>query len=532
LSDPGKALQVLNHTERAVEPRKVGSARWLLGDAFHRRLPLLLIAWGILLRLGQYLHHRSLWFDEALIALNLLGRSYSGLLRPLDNNQGAPFAFLLIQKFIGERFGFGEYALRLLPLFAGIASLFIFYKVAQMVLPPQQRQQRRLPGTALTVRACNLAVGLAALSPVLIYYSSEAKQYSTDFLVSCCMYWVFLVLATRAYTARLFVVSSIVGAVAIWASHPAVFLLAAFGFTLAILWIARREWSQLFRLCSAALFWAASFSLYYVVSLRRLAQNETLLSYWSDGFIPHGFGLQTWKWLLLHLYGLVGNPIAVGAFLAGCYALYRRNRVALYLLIVPVALPLLASYLRKYPFEGRLLIFLLPSLFLLTAAGTEFLTRQGWLSEKLSVLLIALLFAEPAITSTKYLIRRGGRPKEEIRPVLQYVQERARPGDVCYIYHWAQFQYSYYSRLYRLGCDNAVIGLSHFDDRSAYKSDLNQLRGNSRIWFIFTHDSRDEQQYLIENLDLIGRRIEERKAYRADAYLYDLSATPAGHPTE
>src|SRR5215813_4756091 len=124
-------------------------------------VPLLLASLGILLRLIQFLHHRSLWFDEALLALNLLNRSYSSLIRPLDYDQGAPVGFLFLERFVGMHLGFGESALRLIPFLVSIGALYLFYKFAQCTLSPS---------------ALWISIGLIAVCPHLIYYASEVKQ--------------------------------------------------------------------------------------------------------------------------------------------------------------------------------------------------------------------------------------------------------------------------------------------------------------------------------------------------------------------
>ena len=58
----------------------------------------LIILFGTLLRLTQYLSNRSLWLDEANLALNIVNRSFLQLLKPLDNNQGAPIGFLMLER--------------------------------------------------------------------------------------------------------------------------------------------------------------------------------------------------------------------------------------------------------------------------------------------------------------------------------------------------------------------------------------------------------------------------------------------------
>src|SRR2546423_12591897 len=63
---------------------------------------------GIAVRVRQFLYNRSLWNDEALLAANLVNRSFRGLLAPLSDNQGAPIGFLWAEKLAVSLFGSGE----------------------------------------------------------------------------------------------------------------------------------------------------------------------------------------------------------------------------------------------------------------------------------------------------------------------------------------------------------------------------------------------------------------------------------------
>ena len=53
---------------------------------------------GIVLRLRQYLLNRSLWADEASLAMNLVTRNFGELTQLLDYHQAAPIGFLFIEK--------------------------------------------------------------------------------------------------------------------------------------------------------------------------------------------------------------------------------------------------------------------------------------------------------------------------------------------------------------------------------------------------------------------------------------------------
>src|SRR5215469_14396831 len=65
----------------------------------------LLITFGIVLRLGQYIANRSLWLDESVLALSIARRSFRGLLEPLDYSQIAPIGFVMLEKLAVKLFG-------------------------------------------------------------------------------------------------------------------------------------------------------------------------------------------------------------------------------------------------------------------------------------------------------------------------------------------------------------------------------------------------------------------------------------------
>jgi len=127
---------------------------------------------GVFLRLWQYSANRSLWFDEALLALNIVHRPFALLLQPLDNNQGAPIAFLFSEKALIELFGNKDYVLRLFPLVTGSVAIFLMWKVLEDYVGGV---------------GAKFALLSFAISEALIYYASEVKQYSSDVL-ACLLY--------------------------------------------------------------------------------------------------------------------------------------------------------------------------------------------------------------------------------------------------------------------------------------------------------------------------------------------------------
>jgi hypothetical protein len=490
------------------------------GHALERWVSLA-IALGTLLRVFPYLRNRSLWYDEALLALNILQRPFSRLLDPLDYHQGAPLGFLLIEKLATKLIGRSEYALRFLPLLFGIGALFLFWQVAL---------------ACLSRRAVPLALLLFAINEPLIYYSSEVKQYSCDVAVTLFLLWAVLRLMHSKLPARSVFGFGLMGAVAIWFSHPASFLLAGSGVALIALSCWRKHWASLFRIACVLAMWSASFALCYVWSLRKLGEDQVLVDFWRNYFPPQPLlSAQAVLWFVGRGLAVLGDPrnlatvFAAGLFVAGCGAFILKQSDVVWLIASACIMTLLASLVHRYPLAERLLLFAVPMSLLGVAEGAIWIADRFLRSATARVGLIALLLAHPVwIAARSQIVPR--RP-DHIRPAIRYIQTHQRPGDSWYVYSLAQYQFRYYADLYNLRAENVHVGTNCAEDLACYQSDLENLQKPSRVWVLFSHivvrDRTDEEQILLSQLDKIGVRLDENKSPGARAYLYDLSAGAA-----
>ena len=414
-------------------------------------------------------------------------------------------------------FGSGEMSLRLVPLLAGIASLFMFTALAKRLLTPA---------------AVPIAVGFFVLSGPLIYYSSEAKQYSTDVAIALGL---FLIASTALKGGgRLRVVGMTIAAgLSIWFSQPAVFVVAGIG--LAWLWVAAREHdrSALIRVAIFGVVASCSFILSYLTSLRYLVRDHLLMEYWNGAFVPMPpFSLSAIWWYINRWIEMCENPVgltfvglATLAAAIGIREMFREDRQSLLMLILPVFFALVASGLHRYPFRGRLLLFAVPSLLLIIAYGLAAIrSKTRGIVPELSVLLIGLLFFQPLVEAIHNLLKPRG--VEEIRPALEYIEKHRASGDVLYCYYAAEPALKYYSYRETIRRMTTITGISSRGDWTGYRKDLDQLRGGSRVWFIFSHDYRDdgvdEERLFLDYLDGMGKRNDGFHAVGASAYLYDL----------
>jgi hypothetical protein len=479
---------------------------------------------GFFLRGYFYAINRSLWLDEATLALNLVNRSFLGLLKPLDYSQGAPIGFLLLQKAVVSLLDGRDYTLRLIPLLAGLAAIPLMYSVSKQY------------GKGL---GPFLSLGLFALSTRLIYYSSELKQYSTDVLMTLFLLLIVPRCLEEKAKPHAFVALCIAGSLAIWISHPSLFVFVGMFLTLGLAFAKRRDPHRLLWLIGIGGVWGTNLILTYLVSLRYLATNSTLLNYWSGGFAP----LLPWSnfsWYYNALIGMLSDPaglpvsaITVGLLIVGIFSFAFRRWQLMLVLIAPFLLTLVASALGKYPFSGRLLLFLIPLLLLLLAEGVErvrmvLLRLNGPMALLVSTVLVVYLLHGPIIVAYQNL--RSPPMGEDIKGVMGHMRGYRLNGDLIYVYYGARPAFEFYAHLYGFDRKDYVVGLSARNDPAKYLQDIDKLKGNQRIWFVFSHNCSwcgvDEQGFILAHLNKIGLKRSEYMSYGAAVYLYDLAQLP------
>ncbi len=255
------------------------------------------ISLGLVLRAAQYVTNRSLWLDEAYLALNVLHRPVTGLFKPLEYHQGAPFGFLLLEKLATKLAGNSELALRAVPLALGVLGLLFFARLAKLYVSPC---------------AVPAAVSLFAFCGPLIYYSSEAKQYSSDVAFTLLLLWLLSRLADAPLTTGELVRAALLGAFSVWFSHPAAFVLSGGGLALLSFALIHHERRRVVRLSCICGIWALSFLGYYMISLHRLSEDGELLNFWRNYFPPQPFWWrQAFSFLIERFFGIFDDPVRV-----------------------------------------------------------------------------------------------------------------------------------------------------------------------------------------------------------------------------
>jgi hypothetical protein len=394
---------------------------------------------AVILRLWD-MSARNLWTDEAWVALAALAPTpHEALVLGLST---PPFYILSIWS-LAHWFGGSEAVLRSLSFAFGAGTVVIFWLAA-----------RRLASTGTAL----MGSFLVAISPVLVYFSKELKQYSGDAFFAVLLVWL-----TEAAAGRPILLTwaglALAGTLALGFSHGAVFILPVL---LVVLWFKESPSRRLRVVCLGA-FWAASVASFYLFFYRRQV-SPMLLGYWAGDF-PDFSGLRPFlAWLggalgryfhyFFHYFFYPGWGWLWGALFTalGLIFLSRQGprRLAAYW-GGPLIMAFAAAALHRYPFMGhfngsRLLLFSAPWLYLITATGltAAFLWLRGrpqrWLAPLLAGLI--LVTTQPLALTRENLRPLGNR--QELKPVAAYLQSHIGPGDLVYVYYHAIYPFKYY----------------------------------------------------------------------------------------
>ena len=485
-------------------------------------IPIMLL--GIGLRAAWYWRNRALWHDEGNLTVEMVGRTFRELLEPLGNEQSAPIGFLLIVKSIISVFGTHEFALRGFPLFASCAAIIVVYFLGRKITDKG---------------SVALALTIFAVSLPLMRYGSELKQYSTDVLIAAIITLMAVGILRSPFTRGPAILFALAGALAIWLSHPALFILAGSGIALGTHALLARDWKKAGGLILIALVWAGSFALDYYVSLRLYAEDEILRSWHIDSYFllppnrpwPAAIKWVIWRFVDMFQWpmGLALPGLGVVGFFIGLGTLWKTRRAELFVLFLPILAALGASHFGRYPIANRFLHFFAPALILITAAGLVYIVRALWTRSRIAaVTLILCVLIQPAIIAVNEIVKE---PKQGARPVVSYLKDHQQTDDKVYLFFWLRNEFNYYAEEhYDYDMTPVQVGITSRRDWTWYKNEMQSFAGNDRVWFAFIdnedHLGQGERQYFETTLNEMGTQLDKQTWAAYTLYLYDLSAAP------
>lgn len=485
-------------------------------ESWYWWLSIAVVLFGGLLRFSQFVANRSLWLDEALLAENISQGGILHLFGPLLNGQSAPVGFLLLEKIIAAPFGYSDWSLRLIPLFAGLASLYFFLRLSREVLSP-----------SLAFMAC----AFFSVVDSTIYYSSEVKPYSSD--VCCAIVVVFLGhhVLTQFSWKRLWALV-IFGSVTIWISFPSVFVLGGVWTVVLIQGLLgkenRRCWMTEMPAISIA--WTSSALVLFFAFLKNQKSTTAMQEFWKFAFMPlPPSSIEHFGWFFNRAHDFFVNPLAVefpvlavSMTLFGFGVVIAKRRVLASLCGLPIVFALLASGLHLYPFARRLILFLVPFVIIIIVSGLGFVMQR---SRAVAWTLFGLIILSPAVESGHYLF--FPRTHEDIKPLLKDLKKQWQPGDQLVVDSVANPAFASYEYLH---------GFQSTDYEVKDSKSLGEIHPHSRVWFLTSHRYSREisamSMYLQEMRTLLFSKIAVHSYQKMDgeAALFLFGPRSQGKP--
>lgn len=475
------------------------------------RLSLSLIGIGVGIRVYHWAQGRSLWLDEAYLAVNILERNFGELHRPLEYSQSAPWLFLLGSKAMLSLWGPSELVLRFIPLIASILSLGVFWRLARKCCD------------GWVVPVC---VAIFAFAHQPLFYAQELKQYSLDIFLCTVVLWLTArVFEERDAPRRPFAWLTVTGAAGIFAMHAMPFLLAGAGVV-----IAWARWKGTLRVAyawilSAFALWLLLFTVNYVLVIRPNYTDHVMKNYWAFAYprLPWGGdGLREWVSALNHFFTYFGygrgfKAILAALLLTGAYVAVRDRKEVVLAGLLACALYWTASLAGKAPFFGRLLLFLFPALVLTCGAALRFASSR---TRPAVGVIAAILLLAPTVRSFPALRKTPGF-YNNLREPIQVLAANCAPADHVYVCYWAQPGLRFYRQALGLKqLDNPTV---HFGgDFREFTTIAEQewaprrvdagtantvgeiaslLPGQSRLWILVAHLSRPQEDELLSEME-------------------------------
>lgn len=379
---------------------------------------LLILALGLYLRIYQYLMGRSLWEDEAHLALNFATRDFAGILRPLDYIQAGPVLYLLTTKAFTAMFGNGACALRALPFLASLLTLPLFYYIIRSLTG-----SRIAALTGFLIFSVNIAV---------IYYSSEIKTYGLD--VAVYLLLIYLVVSKYKFVTRhRDLLLGLAGCISILYSNITFILLFCIALYLLAGWYKNRRinHSELKVLAAWAVVFLANYFLFiYHHPYAKIQQENYTFAFPPGPLFSNAFNQfmlnsldEIGFRLLLYVSPAYGFKYVLLLLLlvATGYAVYKKQYKILLFTIGPVLIHFTLSFFKVYPFWYRLILYFCPPLMLLMVWGmiiiAGMLTRRVHLIAGLAfVIYTGYFFTEPSFRQYPLWFR-------EVKPSLDYINK-------------------------------------------------------------------------------------------------------------
>lgn len=471
---------------------------------------LVILVAGLVLRFYQYLINRSLWHDEAHLALNFVDLGFKDLTKPLENFQSAPIFFLWGVELFSHIFGLGEMSLRLLPFIFSIAVMPLFYHIVY-----ELTKQRITSLIAFLIYALNIS---------FVYYASELKPYTID--VSAYIILSYLVLSSNKFVVKhrdlLLVVS---GSLLVFFSNSTQLVVACIGvYYLKNIKVIKEDVKLMtlpLRNVVVLGSWLLMIGINYFLFVKDHPYASGMKEIWAWTFCPTPFfGPEFNQYMTTYLPTLFMNDLffADSSFFLGYIilavctvglvtAIVQKNKNVLIFGLMPLALSYVLSLLSQYPFYGRFILYAFPGIIILLSIGLNTIVTivrnkfYNYAAGAFTVLFLFLLLKNSVMSVPKWDIK--------IKPALTYIDKHFSNSHVFVTTPYSMCEY--YKKIGFMHCGEITRLTWHLDAYALLNDTVVQKQKEPYI-ILHSVTGGDNAEVFITELRTKGLIISEYKA--------------------
>lgn len=215
-------------------------------------------------------------------------------------------------------------------------------------------------------------------------------------------------------------------------------------------------------------------------------------------------------------------------FILGLFSMFNRDREGGFLLLTPLLLTYLASFLHLYPVSDRLILFMAPILTILLAEGVD--KFLSWPNAKLmkiaSIIVVLLLLYNPIVHGLRY--EKGETWDAGIEQAMTYIDQNFATGDLTlYVRILPGEPVFLYLSPYPFPEHQMIVKFPDLPSRQDYSAELIRLAETyDRLWVYFSvvgnNDEAKDQKYILNLLSDIARNSDLHFIEETDKYIYSF----------
>ena len=385
----------------------------------------LLIIIGAFLRF-YHLDYNSLWLDEAFTRY-AANHSLSGIWEIVSNkdlNNIAlrfdpynPPLFYYFEHFM-LAFGQSEFVLRFIPALLGVLTIPVFYLIGKEFADKN---------TGLIMAA------LLTVSQFHVYYSQEARAYSTMLFLFSVAFYFFLV-SLRTSKIPPLILFGVFSALTVWTHYYTIVPIALL-FSFGLFWRVsrgRNGFQQIYRYALAPITFLI-ICIPLVPLLGNLLFNRTSIPPLTWGI--KGFEVPYQIFAVLSEYHNFVLALFLVLFVTGIFFTWRADRLKASLLVSLLVIPIIISmYLaQKMSMDVRYLFYLFPFFFLGISLSLKPLSDLFRNKNAFSIIVVLFFLFQAPFLVSHYSRYYTDYSKEDWRGISKMIDNTSSVGDFIFV---------------------------------------------------------------------------------------------------